>query len=277
MRVDWVPVTTPILLCVRIFNCVRAVLLSVGLLAAFSLPAADSTTTNAPLPRTDANGNPLRRAPTGHISNYDEAKVGNYTLPDPLVLANGKPVRDAEDWFKVAPSGIAQTLRRRKFTAPSPPTRPRRPSKSSRRTPTPSVVWQFTSTSRFILARAPTHRWLICILYLPANATGPVPLLLHIVFFSNPPFPDATTNTTLRTEPCAAGFQRRRSHHEHFRARLRLRHVPLHRHPARQLRTPFSSGVDRSDAQTRPDQTRARRMGHHQRVGVGREPRAGLF
>src|ERR1700728_742290 len=30
--------------------------------------------------------------------NYDEALVGTYTLPDPLVLANGKPVRDAKTW-----------------------------------------------------------------------------------------------------------------------------------------------------------------------------------
>ena len=30
--------------------------------------------------------------------NYDEANVGTYTLPDPLVLANGKPVRDAKTW-----------------------------------------------------------------------------------------------------------------------------------------------------------------------------------
>src|ERR1700722_7677100 len=30
--------------------------------------------------------------------NYDEALVGSYTLPDPLVLAHGKPVRDAKTW-----------------------------------------------------------------------------------------------------------------------------------------------------------------------------------
>ena len=30
--------------------------------------------------------------------NYDEAKVGTYTLPDPLLLADGKPVRDARTW-----------------------------------------------------------------------------------------------------------------------------------------------------------------------------------
>ncbi|HYO84114.1 MAG TPA: acetylxylan esterase [Bryobacteraceae bacterium] len=35
------------------------------------------------------------QAPPG---NYDEAKVGSYTLPDPLIFADGKPVRSAEDW-----------------------------------------------------------------------------------------------------------------------------------------------------------------------------------
>jgi hypothetical protein len=48
---------------------------------------------------SDANGNPLRLAfKTNHVSNYDEAKVKPYTLPDPLVLASGAPVRDAKTW-----------------------------------------------------------------------------------------------------------------------------------------------------------------------------------
>ncbi len=48
---------------------------------------------------SDANGNPRRLAPkTGHISNYDETKLKPYTLPDPLVLANGQRVRDARTW-----------------------------------------------------------------------------------------------------------------------------------------------------------------------------------
>jgi hypothetical protein len=33
-------------------------------------------------------------------ANYDEALAGGYTLPDPLVLANGKKVRDAATWNK---------------------------------------------------------------------------------------------------------------------------------------------------------------------------------
>jgi hypothetical protein len=39
-------------------------------------------------------------APAGMVAgipvNYTEALAGDYTLPDPLVLANGKPVRDAK-------------------------------------------------------------------------------------------------------------------------------------------------------------------------------------
>ena len=31
--------------------------------------------------------------------NYDEAKVGEYTLIDPLVLNNGKRVKDAKTWW----------------------------------------------------------------------------------------------------------------------------------------------------------------------------------
>lgn len=31
-------------------------------------------------------------------ANYDEAKVGAYTLPDPLVMANGKPVKTPREW-----------------------------------------------------------------------------------------------------------------------------------------------------------------------------------
>src|SRR4051812_10429441 len=48
----------------------------------------------------DAVGHGPRRAATGHVTNYDEAKIPPYTLPDPLVLKNGQPVRDANTWFK---------------------------------------------------------------------------------------------------------------------------------------------------------------------------------
>ena len=31
-------------------------------------------------------------------ANYDETKVGQYALPDPLQLENGEPVKDAKMW-----------------------------------------------------------------------------------------------------------------------------------------------------------------------------------
>src|SRR5258708_24040850 len=64
--------------------------------AALAAGAHQPPTTNL---GSDANGNPRRLAvKTGHISNYDETKVRPYTLPDPLVLSNGKPVRYAKTW-----------------------------------------------------------------------------------------------------------------------------------------------------------------------------------
>jgi hypothetical protein len=36
---------------------------------------------------------------TASATNYDEAKVGNYVLPDPLVCADGSRVTNAETWF----------------------------------------------------------------------------------------------------------------------------------------------------------------------------------
>ena len=37
-------------------------------------------------------------AAPGQQPNYDEAKVGQYTLPDPLICSDGTPVKDAQTW-----------------------------------------------------------------------------------------------------------------------------------------------------------------------------------
>ena len=76
----------------------KAAVLGLAILVSLPSQALAQQTDPAPPPRQDAAGNPIRRAPTGHISNYDESKVGTYTLPDPLVLASGRPVRDARTW-----------------------------------------------------------------------------------------------------------------------------------------------------------------------------------
>ncbi len=47
----------------------------------------------------DPQGNPVRFVKrSGHVSNYDEAKVPAYSLPDPLKMADGRTVTTAEEW-----------------------------------------------------------------------------------------------------------------------------------------------------------------------------------
>jgi hypothetical protein len=40
----------------------------------------------------------LAQTPAAPSANYDETKVGSYTLPDPLRMNDGAPVRTARDW-----------------------------------------------------------------------------------------------------------------------------------------------------------------------------------
>jgi hypothetical protein len=181
--------------------------------AEFASTNAGSTaaaTNQAPLPRTDANGNPLRRAPTGHISNYDESKVGAYTLPDPLVLQNGKPVRDAGTWFKQRRPEILKLYQTEIYG--------RVPEHA------PKVKFEVVETDpkamdglavrKLVVGRfgdTPDGPKVNVHLYLPAKAGGPVPVLLHL-FFGNPSIaaaPAATTNTAAAPGPAAGAVEGR--------------------------------------------------------------------
>lgn len=146
-------------------------------------------------PRTDARGNPLRHAPSGHVSNYDEAKVGAYTLPDPLVLLNGQPVRDRETWFKLRRPELIRLYETEVYG--------RVPNSA------PRVTFELVGTDLAALNQSAIRRDFVghlgdptngptfkLVLYLPAAATQPVPVLLHLLF-GNPPAdgPDYTRAT----------------------------------------------------------------------------------
>ena len=45
-----------------------------------------------------------------NYANFDETRVGNYTLPDPLKLADGTEVRNANDWWTKRRPEIAGLL-----------------------------------------------------------------------------------------------------------------------------------------------------------------------
>src|SRR4051794_34749792 len=60
----------------------------------FPPPGSRGNADNVPfIGEGDPNRNPVRLAKaTGHVSNYSEDKVAPYTLPDPLVMADGRRV-----------------------------------------------------------------------------------------------------------------------------------------------------------------------------------------
>lgn len=171
-------------------SCSFALLLAGNLLSR----AADTSTQT--LPRADAQGNPLRRAPTGHVSNYDEAQVGDYTLPDPLVLRNGQRVRDAETWFKLRRPEILKLYESEIYG--------RVPAQA------PRILFEAVATDLGALGNSAIRKDIVgrigaatngpqlnLVLFLPAKATGPVPVLLHVIF-GNPPAArsSASTNTS---------------------------------------------------------------------------------
>lgn len=47
--------------------------------------------------------------------NYDETRTGAYTLPDPLVLANGRPVRNARTWIRQRRPEIVRLFEENQF------------------------------------------------------------------------------------------------------------------------------------------------------------------
>ena len=134
----------------------------------------------------DANGNPLRRAiKTGHVSNYDETKVGPYTLPDPLVFADGKPVKDAKAWQERRRPEILHLYETEIYG--------RVPANA------PHVTWRVTETDIHARDGAATLKRLAGTiadgadapvldvkLYTPANARGRVPVILLVNFGGGP-------------------------------------------------------------------------------------------
>jgi hypothetical protein len=130
----------------------------------------------------DANGNPLRKAlKTGHISNYDEAKVAPYTLPDPLVLSNGQRVRNANMWTKQRRSELIRIYENEIYG--------RVPANA------PKVTWEAGAVDRSWRNGMAVRKQLIAHvgsgsnerrfnvwLYTPAKANRPSPVLLSIIF-----------------------------------------------------------------------------------------------
>jgi hypothetical protein len=165
-------------------------------------PPAPGTRGNADnipfIGRRDPKGNPVRltRA-TGHVSNYSEEKVRPYTLPDPLVMASGERVSGADQWFKARRPEILKLYQEQIYG----------------RVPagTPKVTWEVAETDAAArggaavmrrvsgrMGHKPDGPRMNLTVYLPAKASGPVPVLLSLTFSFGP---DARGRAAGKTAP----------------------------------------------------------------------------
>ena len=138
-----------------------------------------------PRPKQDAKGNPIRYAATGHVSNYDEAKVGSFVLPDPLVLQNGKPVKDAATWNTVRRPELIALYEREIFGAV--PTRA--PKVSADVVATEVGALGGKAVRKHFLLRFGAGERAVALnvsLYVPTGVAKPAPVVLQLLF-SNPP------------------------------------------------------------------------------------------
>jgi hypothetical protein len=126
----------------------------------------------------------LLALPIGAADNRDESKVGDYTLPDPLVMEDGEPVRDPETWFERRRPEVLK-LYQDHIHGRSP----------SRPAEMWFDVWDVDKQALggkavrkqvtvYFTARKDGPRMNI-LMYTPANATGPVPLFLCLHFSGN--------------------------------------------------------------------------------------------
>lgn len=150
-------------------------------------PGASGNAANVPfIGKRDPNNNPVRLAKaTGHVSNYDEDKVAQYTLPDPLTTSSGERVTTPEQWFRQRRPEIMEFYRREIYG--------RVPANA------PRVTWEVAETDpnardgaaivKRVVGRMgdkPDGPRMNLTVTLPAKATGPVPVLLNLTF-SFPP------------------------------------------------------------------------------------------
>jgi len=113
--------------------------------------------------------------------NYDEAKVGTYILPDPLTLNNGKPVRDAATWYSKRRPEIVEIFETQQYGRA--PGRPPGENFEVVDKGTPALNGKAIRKQVTIyLNKDKTGPSIDLLIYLPAAAHEPVPMLLSINF-----------------------------------------------------------------------------------------------
>ncbi len=113
--------------------------------------------------------------------NYDEAKVGSYSLPDALTLNNGKPVRDVGTWYSKRRPEIVEMFETQQYGRA--PGRPAGESFEVVDKGTPALNGKAIRKQITIyLNKDKTGPTIDLLIYLPAAATKPVPMFFSINF-----------------------------------------------------------------------------------------------
>jgi hypothetical protein len=116
--------------------------------------------------------------------NYTEANVGSYALADPLVLANGQKVRDAETWYQKRRPEIVKLFEENQYGRS--PGRPEDMSFDVFDKGTPAFEEKAIRQQVTIyFSKDKTGPKMDLLIYLPANADKPLPMLLNISFSAN--------------------------------------------------------------------------------------------
>jgi len=145
-------------------------------------PAATAPAATAPVATTaPATPKALPSSVAGIPVNYDQAKVGEYTLPDPLKLNNGKPVRDAKTWYKKRRPQIEEIFETQQYGRD--PGRPAEESFDVTDKGTPALDGK-AIRKQVTISFSKDESWpkIHLLLYLPANARKPVPMFFTINF-----------------------------------------------------------------------------------------------
>jgi hypothetical protein len=116
--------------------------------------------------------------------NYDESLAGTYTLPDPLVMASGKKVKNAKTWFKKRRPEIVSLFE--EFQYGRAPLAPKEMTFRVFDKGTPALGGKAIRKQVTVYFTKDTsdHKMDI-LMYIPANATKPVPLFLNVSFSAN--------------------------------------------------------------------------------------------
>jgi hypothetical protein len=147
-----------------------------------------SVVAQQPPPTPDAAARPGVKPPPAEVAgipvNYDEAKVGTYTLPDPLLMADGKPVKDPKTWFNKRRPEIVKLFEEQQYGKA--PGKPEGMSFEVDEKGAPAFDGKAVRKQvKIYFAKDKTGPVLNLLVYTPAAAKKPVPVLLAINFTAN--------------------------------------------------------------------------------------------